>query len=91
MGKDPVIIHASGDIYAIAYEGENSDGYLKTVEISENGDINNTVIDTIEFSAICKNPCIICVSNNLYGVAYRGSGNKGYFTTMHIADNGDIY
>ena len=143
VGKDPVIVHVSGDIYAIAYEGENSDGYLKTVEISENGDINNTVIDTIEFdstkgdesdiihvfgsiyalaysgegdkgivktveianngsiidpmvdafefSAICKNPCIVCVSNNLYGVAYRGSWNEGYFTTVHIADNGDIY
>lgn len=142
VGKDPVIAHVSGDIYAIAYEGENSDGFLKTVEISENGDINNIVIDStefdsikgeepdiihvsgsiyaiaysaqgdkgivktveisnngsiinpmvdlFEFSAICRNPNIIHVSNTLFGVAYRGSGNEGYFTTVHIKNNGEF-
>ena len=142
VGKDPVMVHVSGNIYAIAYEGENSNGYLKTVEIEENGDINNTVIETtmfdatkgeepafidvsgnfyalaysaagdtgnlitvmisndgsiiyptvdaFEFSAYCKSPHIIHVSNNLFTISYRGAGNKGYLTTVHIANNGDI-
>ena len=137
------MIHVSGDIYAIAYEGQGSDGYLKTVEIEENGNINNTVIETMmfdgskgqepefihvsggifalaysgdgdtgrlitveiasdgsivdptvdawEFSAYCKTPRIICVTNNYYVISYRGSGNVGYLTTAHIANNGDIY
>jgi len=32
-GKHPDIIHVSGDVYAIAYEGSDYDGFLKTVEI----------------------------------------------------------
>ncbi len=36
-------------IFAIAYEGEASDGFLKTVEIASNGQITDTVIDTLEF------------------------------------------
>jgi len=37
--------------YAIAYSGDGHDGFLKTVEISTNGIITNTVIDTLEFDA----------------------------------------
>ncbi|UCD14236.1 MAG: hypothetical protein JSW60_02150 [Thermoplasmatales archaeon] len=143
IGKGPDMVHVSGDIYAIAYEGQGQQGYLKTVEIEENGFINNTVIETTmfdaskgnnpelihvsgsifaivysgngdmgrlitveiasdgsivdptvdawEFTAYCKNPHIIRVTNNYYVISYRGIGNKGFLTTAHIANNGDIY
>jgi hypothetical protein len=142
IGKDPAMVHISGNIYAIAYEGVNSDGYLKTVEIEENGIINTSVIETtifdatkgeepafidisgnfyalaystvadkgnlitimilnngsiiypkvdaFEFSAYCKSPRIIHVSDSLFTISYRGAGNQGYLTTVHIANNGDI-
>lgn len=32
-GKDPNIIHISGNVYAIAYSGDGDDGYVKTVRI----------------------------------------------------------
>jgi len=143
VGKDPVMVHIDGDIYAIVYEGENSDGYLKTVEINGTGIINNVVVDTLEFdsdkgnepdiihisgnifaiaysamgdigkiltveianngmitdpmvdsfefSTFCRNPHIIRVSRNLYSIAYRGSGNEGYLTTVFINNNGYVY
>ena len=142
-GRDPDMVHVSGDIYAIAYEGQGQDGYLKTVEIEENGDINNTVIgsmmfdgdkgtesdiihvsgsifaiaysgagdtgivitaeiandgsivdptvDAWEFSAYGKSPQIVRISSNYYAISYRGTGNEGFLTTVHIASNGDIY
>jgi hypothetical protein len=33
------IIHVSGGIYAIAYQGDKNDGFLKTVEIASGGEI----------------------------------------------------
>ena len=38
-GKTPNIIPISGTIYAIAYSGNGSDGFLKTVQISAAGQI----------------------------------------------------
>ncbi|MFH1286972.1 MAG: hypothetical protein ABII02_04465, partial [Candidatus Magasanikbacteria bacterium] len=46
-GLSPDIIHVSGDIYAIAYEGDGSEGYVKTVSISDSGSIGSSVIDTL--------------------------------------------
>jgi hypothetical protein len=56
-GKTPDIINISGDIYAIVYASDGGaedpdDGYLKTVEIDTNGQINDTVIDTLEFDTL---------------------------------------
>ncbi len=88
---EPDIIHVSGKIYAIAYRGESDDGYLKTVEIADNGDITDTVIDTLEFDTDkCYEPNIIHVSGNIYAIAYQGENDDAFLKTVQIADNGDI-
>ncbi|OGN97282.1 MAG: hypothetical protein A2Y89_06915 [Chloroflexi bacterium RBG_13_51_18] len=87
----PDIIHVSGNIYAIAYEGSGSDGFLRTVAIAPDGNITNSAIDTLEFdTSDCNNPSIIHVSGEIYAIAYTGSGNDGFLKTMTIAANGDI-
>ena len=87
----PDIIHVSGNIYAIAYQGPGSDGFLRTVEIGPDGNITNSAIDTLEFdTSDCNHPSIIHVSGNTYAIAYTGSGNDGWLKTMTIAANGDI-
>jgi hypothetical protein len=87
----PCIIHVSGIYYAIAYRGPSNRGYLKTVTIASNGDIGNSVIDTLTFdSSACYEPSIIYVSGIYYAIAYRGSSNRGYLKTVTIASNGDI-
>jgi len=40
-GKVPSIVHVSGDTYAIAYQGDGDDGFLKTLEILSDGTIGN--------------------------------------------------
>ncbi len=87
----PDIISVSGSIYAVAYQGPGNDGFVKTVSIAANGDIGNSVIDTLEFdTADGWEPVIIHVSGNIYAIAYRGSGNDGFIKTVSIAANGDI-
>jgi hypothetical protein len=90
-GYYPDIIHISGSIYAIAYEGPGNDGFLKTVEIAPNGNISNSAIDTLEFdTSDCTYPDIIYISGNIYAIAYEGSNNDGFVKTVAIAPNGNI-
>jgi len=90
-GKVPNIIHVSGDIYAIAYQGAGDDGFLKTVEISSAGAITDTVIDTLEFDT--DNgvaPDLIHVSGNIYAIAYQGNRDDGFLKTVEILSSGAI-
>ena len=85
------IIHISGNIYAIAYQGNGNDGFLKTVEIASDGNITNSVVDTLEFdNRNGREPSIIHISNQIYAIAYRGNGGDGFIKTVEIATNGDI-
>jgi hypothetical protein len=87
----PDMIHVSGNIYAIAYEGPGSDGFIKTVEIALDGNITNSAIDTLEFDpSTCYSPNVTYVSGNIYAIAYRGPSNDGFLKTVSIASNGDI-
>ncbi|MBA7678503.1 hypothetical protein ES703_86779 [subsurface metagenome] len=80
-GKTPDIIHVSGNVYTIAYEGES--GQVTTVEITTTGDITEPVIDTFEFDTVMgKTPDIIHISGNVYTIAY--SGESGHVTTVEI-------
>jgi len=90
-GYEPNIIHVSGDVYAIAYRGSQFDGFLKTVNISSRGTINDAVIDSFEFDpSDCYNPSIIHISSNVYAIAYRGYQDDGFLRTVTIAPNGQI-
>ena len=90
-GMEPDIIHVSGDIYAVACQGSNNDGFVKTVSIDASGNIGNWVISTLEFdTSNCYEPSIIHVSGYIYAVAYRGSGNDGFLKTIYINDSGYI-
>ncbi len=87
----PDILHISGDIYAIAYQGTGSDGFLKTVEIAADGAITDAVIDTLEFdTANGREPNVIYISGDIYAIAYRGSGSDGFLKTVEIAADGAI-
>jgi hypothetical protein len=91
QGYEPSILHIAGNIYAIAYDGPDDDGWLKTVEIANNGQITNTVIDSLEFDTASGNePDLIHVSGDIYAIAYDGPGGDGWLKTVQISSNGQI-
>ena len=87
----PDIIHISGNIFAVAYTGVDGDGFLKTVEITDGGQITDAVIDTLEFdTADSMNSHIIHISGNIFAITYTGYQDDGYLTTVEIAADGQI-
>ena len=90
-GYEPDIINISGNIYAVVYRGTGSDGFVKTFSIDSAGSISNATIDSLEFdTANGYEPNIINISNNIYAVAYRGTGSDGFVKTFSIDSAGAI-
>ncbi|MBA7642400.1 hypothetical protein ES703_50093 [subsurface metagenome] len=87
----PWIVHVVGDIFAVAYKGPNSDGFLKTVEINAAGAITDPVEDTREFDGnYCESPHIIQLSESSYAIAYTASQSYGWLTIIDIGADGTI-
>jgi len=90
-GFSSSIIHVSGDIYAVAYEGDASDGFIKTFSIDAGGNIGAAVIDTLEFDTVqALFNDLIHISGDIYAIAYEGSGSDGYVSTVSIDAGGNI-
>ena len=90
-GKTPNIIPISGNVYAIAYAGDLDDGFLITVTIATDGQITDTVIDTLGFdTSQGKTPNIIPISGDVYAIAYAGNADAGSLKTVTIATDGQI-
>ena len=79
-------------IYAIAFRGDNDDGFIKTVKIKDNGVIEKTVIDSYNFASSCQYPQIFRVNGTTYfGVAYQGIHDSGVVETIEIYNSGVIH
>lgn len=91
LADKPRMVHVSGQTYAIAFCGPDSDGFIKTVTIGSDGQIGDSVLDSLEFDTLmgCE-PSIIHVAGNVYAVAYRGNYNRGTVKTIQIQPDGEI-
>ncbi len=88
-GLYPDIIHISGDIYAIAYQGTDSDGWIKTVEIAADGTTIALTGGSFEYDAsAATTPRITNISPNVYALVYQGPSNAGILKTISISDTG---
>jgi hypothetical protein len=88
----PTLIHVTGNIYLIAYQGPDSDGWACTVTINTNGQIDDSIIDTLEFDAVfCHSPRLIHISGTTYAVAYCGGANtRPTVKTFAVESDGQI-
>ncbi len=89
--SDPDIMRVSGDVYAVAYSGPDTDGWVVTVRIGSNGAIGPGTLDSAEFDPVnALAPAIFHVARDVYGIAYGGPDDDGWLITVHIADGGTI-
>jgi prepilin-type N-terminal cleavage/methylation domain-containing protein len=80
----PDMINLAGDVYAVAYEGPDSDGWIKTLTIDSTGQLALTG-SSLEFDPVnCNSPSLSLVSSSLIAVAYSGAGSNGYIKTISL-------
>ncbi|UCH71787.1 MAG: LamG domain-containing protein, partial [Thermoplasmatales archaeon] len=93
---EPNIIQVYGDIYAIAYRGQNDEGIIKTVKIENDGKITKTVVSSFPFEQLNEtfNPVLSRISQNILAITYRDDYStnihRGFIKTVEILDNGTI-
>ncbi|MBA7603352.1 hypothetical protein ES703_10459 [subsurface metagenome] len=79
------IVHVSGSVYAVAYQGDGADGFIITITISDAGDIGAAVIDSFEFDeGFCRDPTMIYLSGSVYAIAYMGVDDDGWLKTVGV-------
>ena len=84
----PSIHIVSDDIYAIAYSGTDSDGFLVTLSIDAAGNISAAVIDSLEFDTDnCHQPGILRIGTGTYAVVYQGILDVGLLKTIDIEES----
>ncbi|MDP7079510.1 MAG: LamG domain-containing protein [Candidatus Undinarchaeales archaeon] len=88
-GDQPVLIHVTGDIYAIAFSKfDNQDGKIKTVSISPTGTIGSKVLGDLKFADTGLDPDIVHVKGTVYAVVYRTDNDAGVLETVTISADG---
>jgi len=91
-GDTSKIVNVSGDIFAIAYEDENNDGKVATVDIDSAGTIGNAAVTTFTYDANVgaggASNSLINVSGNIFAIAYQSDGNLGTVQAVSISNDG---
>ena len=83
------LVQVDTDTYALAYTGNNNDGYIATFTISADGS-SITKVDQLEHSTTNGEfNSLVKVDSDTYAVAYTGASDKGYIATFTIAADGD--
>ena len=78
------IVQIDSDTYLVGYSGDGSDGYLKTLSISADGNTLSAVA-TLEFeTSYAEFVSLVKVDSDTYAAAFRGADNDGFIKTFTI-------
>ena len=88
-GASPYPIEIAPGIFAIAYQGPDTDGWIKAVSISDDGLTLALAGGSLEFDvAQGQFPSLTHISGNVYALPYTGVGSDGFLTTLSISEDG---
>lgn len=88
---DPSVAFIAQDIFAIAYDGVDFDGFVVTVDIDDAGNIGAAVIDSLEFDADRgQQPSIVHLVGDISAIAYVGPNADGFIASVDIDAFGNI-
>ena len=86
----PSLQKITENLCAISYWVPSQGGLLRTVNISSTGKITDTGKMIVFDSLAGYDPCLVHVTGNLYGLAYRGVADAGTLKTFTITSTGTI-
>jgi hypothetical protein len=91
IAADASIVAIRQNIFAIAYDGVDFDGFVVTVSIDDTGAITDTVADTLEFDVSRgQHPSIVYLDNGIAAIAYVGPNADGFMVSVDIDPFGNI-
>lgn len=89
--KFPYVVPVSANVFAVAYETASNKGFVRTIGVSDAGDITDPYIDSIQFEGSdCTWPEILNMYGDVYAVLYQAATGIGRIKTMEIASDGQI-
>jgi len=98
-GQHNSLVHVDSDTYALAYTGEDEDGFISTFTIDSDGNItavktqsegNNLEHDADQGVASVLHNSLVKVDSNTIALAYAGAGEDGFISTFTIDSDGNI-
>ncbi len=87
---DFISVNKTNGIYAIVYQLTNGTGRVTTVKILNNGVITGFPGTYRWEPTYMREPSMVCVSGNVYAIAYRDINNYGKLKTLRIFGDGTI-
>ncbi len=97
--SEPSIVHITGDMYTVTYNGFGitaGNGYVITVHILNDGSIVEPLEDTVQFGLpeTGLEPTMIHVANDIFAISYGADSNDqlktGYIKTLSIDSAGHV-
>ena len=87
-GTLPNAITLNGNIILNVYEDAGTLGQLIAIEISDDGIINNTILDSLTFeNTLSTWQEIINIKNDIFLITYTGVGIDGFVKTVNISSS----
>jgi len=82
------LVHVTGNIYALAYTGNNNDGFIKTFSIPTDGSSITQIASLEHDTNTGEHNSLVQVDTDTYLLAYAGEGNDGFIKTFTISSDG---
>jgi len=83
------LVQVDSDTYALAYEGANNDGFIKTFTIPVDGSTITEEESLEHDESDGQANSLVQVDSDTYALAYRGTGPDGIIKTFTISANGE--
>ena len=88
FAKDNSLVQVDSDTYALAYTGEDNDGFISTFTIPSDGS-SITEVESLEHDTVfAYHSSLVQVDSDTYALAY--SGYNGKISTFTISSDGTI-
>ena len=78
-------MQVDADTYALAYTGDQSDGFITTFTISADGTTITEVTSLEHDTVFGRENSLVQVDSDTYALAYEGNDTDGFITTFTIS------
>ncbi|MBA7496285.1 hypothetical protein ES702_06884 [subsurface metagenome] len=81
----------TNNYFPITYRGPGHDGFIKVLQIDDDGNITKSIFDTYEFDTTsCHNPDSVRLGQGYFLVVYTGTDLDGFAKTFMTDSNGHL-